>query len=514
MPRTSTILAVGLFLLTVPQITLHAQSDKEAASSPGKSIKREDLRFEDRSFDEWKRDLLTELSTKRRLKALTAMRSFAANGYAAEASAAVMEIIGTYEINRLGKGSDEEVGTIIDAADLVLRTAGEEAGPILQRALEGKQANRLHYALSLVERWPQDSDMSFAVAALFRLARDKDSDVSEQALAILGSRSQTKGVIEAFARLLKEGDRERVLDQLKGSNVDITPLVAQIETLSSDRDESIRARAIALLASQLKTKNVADAFLRLLQQGDRRLVLTILARTSTELQHVVPMMEKLAQHKDEEVRKTALTILGKNPLDQGAMPALLRLFKDGDESRRVAILDLFPEYSPQRENEPRDINAVYFEPKVTACAVPLYLLALQASESNVRLKALSRKALRLRNDDEVEKQLQPALAKLLMDPEESIRIRASRSLSERCDPSRKCSAIPELVGQVRGLSSPKEVRIRAINILNTIKADDKDVVAAIEKAAEDNNQEVQKAANAFKALRILRQDEERRKSED
>src|SRR5438477_9545634 len=82
-----------------------AQGDKDNLAAPGKAIKREQRRFDGRTFEQWQADLLTDLSVNRRVKALDALRAFAANGYAAEAATAVLEVMGAYDVE---KTSDEE----------------------------------------------------------------------------------------------------------------------------------------------------------------------------------------------------------------------------------------------------------------------------------------------------------------------------------------------------------------------------------------------------------------------
>src|SRR5258708_10775087 len=103
-----------------------------------------------------------------------------------------MEIMGAYEMDperRVDSEELREINTITEAADLVMHAAGEAAGPALLRALEEKQPNRRLYALDRFKFWPAGWEMSFAVAALSKLATDKDRDISDKALEILGSSS-------------------------------------------------------------------------------------------------------------------------------------------------------------------------------------------------------------------------------------------------------------------------------------------------------------------------------------
>src|SRR3954449_2965776 len=93
--------ALGLMLACVLFVSGSADGSDQPAEkskpvSPDDSIKREELRYDGKSFEQWRHSLLIDLKPERRVEALTALRAFAGKGYAAEAAEAAIAVMADY----------------------------------------------------------------------------------------------------------------------------------------------------------------------------------------------------------------------------------------------------------------------------------------------------------------------------------------------------------------------------------------------------------------------------------
>ncbi|HTU90752.1 MAG TPA: M56 family metallopeptidase [Gemmataceae bacterium] len=117
------------------------EKQEPAADKPAEpSIKRDDLRYGGKDFNQWRRDLLTELKGSIRVDGIRAFAAFGANGYGHEATQAILEIMRGYEMMP-SKQSDDDAA-VVKAGYHAVAKIGEAALPALARAVEGK--NRKH----------------------------------------------------------------------------------------------------------------------------------------------------------------------------------------------------------------------------------------------------------------------------------------------------------------------------------------------------------------------------------
>jgi beta-lactamase regulating signal transducer with metallopeptidase domain/HEAT repeat protein len=79
-----------------------------AAGSPGRGkVPLRSLRYDGKSFEEWRREWTTELKPERRAEAVTAFAAFGANGYGEEAAEAILEVMRQLEMSSDDAGFDE-----------------------------------------------------------------------------------------------------------------------------------------------------------------------------------------------------------------------------------------------------------------------------------------------------------------------------------------------------------------------------------------------------------------------
>ena len=78
---------------TLPELThrITEYARRRPAQSAGQA--KPTLRYDGKTFDEWRTAWQTELSTEKRLEAVQALAAFGANGYGKEAAEAIFEVV-------------------------------------------------------------------------------------------------------------------------------------------------------------------------------------------------------------------------------------------------------------------------------------------------------------------------------------------------------------------------------------------------------------------------------------
>src|SRR5262249_7059088 len=72
--------------------------DKPRAAPP--KIQKEELRYNGKTFDQWRKDLLTELKPEIRIDGIKAMREFGVNGYGEEAMQVILDIMRGFDVSK------------------------------------------------------------------------------------------------------------------------------------------------------------------------------------------------------------------------------------------------------------------------------------------------------------------------------------------------------------------------------------------------------------------------------
>jgi hypothetical protein len=242
-------------------------------------IKKERLRYDGKSFEQWRDELQTELKPSRRAEALKALEAFANKGYAAEAAAAALDAMGDYDhCYREG----QEWAEAAEAADRVFKAAGAAARPVLLRGLKAPNRNRRLYVL----RQLSFVEIPFPVVlpAVSALVPDKDADVRARALRYLIEHYPEKGVLPVLARSLKDGDpavKCTVLEQITRvvTELDDTLMELVLPALSA-KEEGVRVAAVDALGEFARrcyflcnegepARAKADRFLKVILHGPK-----------------------------------------------------------------------------------------------------------------------------------------------------------------------------------------------------------------------------------------------------
>ena len=184
--------------LTKPRPPVAAgPADRYSAPQPQPAIpgaaKQPTLRYDGKTFDQWRTAWQTELSTEKRLEAVKALAAFGANGYGKEAAETILELVGQYDWMVIGdnRGIVPLQNACVTAfgGSAVVGKEGVVAQHLPQQValpivLDAVKSDNRQVKLFL--RWVLTSfDDPRAIDALLELSRDSDSQVSFSAVNAL-----------------------------------------------------------------------------------------------------------------------------------------------------------------------------------------------------------------------------------------------------------------------------------------------------------------------------------------
>jgi hypothetical protein len=150
---------------SVPSVLLYRQERTEAGSQ---AVPREDsketktesqppaprppqakgfLRYGGKSFEDWRRIMMTDLKPETRIEAIKALSAFGANGYGKEAAEAIIQLMRGYEF----PGRDRDDQNVINAAESAFRKIGPEGASALIEELEHGKLNGRRFAIAALQ---------------------------------------------------------------------------------------------------------------------------------------------------------------------------------------------------------------------------------------------------------------------------------------------------------------------------------------------------------------------------
>jgi HEAT repeat protein len=236
----------------VPKINRDASHDGSKDFNPWRTelqINRDALRYGGKDFNRWRRELLTELRPDTRVEGLKALSAFGANGYAAEATKSVLEMMRGYDIEKMDRDDEKVVGAGLEA----LKKIGPAAVPELRKAMKGDNRHARDFAVAGLGQLGPDAKE--ALPDLMKMVRDKDPDLRMSALsAVVAIDRNTKGIVQALIPALYDPARRGLalssLIQLNlppANGPEAKELVPALIAALGDKDVNIRNGVVSLL---------------------------------------------------------------------------------------------------------------------------------------------------------------------------------------------------------------------------------------------------------------------------
>jgi HEAT repeat protein len=343
--------------------------------------KRAALRYDGKSFEQWRDYLLTELKPERRIEGLEAMRCFATKGYAREAAQVVMQLAKEFGAR---DGLEQKEVEVLTKAGEVLVKMGLAAVPPVAEALDdsGGEACR-EWAENLLRWWLyQGSERDLArseVKGLVRAVCARDAERRRSAVLLLGltpsaevdsimrealgNRAQRERFVSGLLAVLEEKEgrvnrrsevRHAAIEVLTNSGMHpkaglVLPVLTAALAHPDSELRAAAARSLALMGPSAKP--ATPALLRAVKDTEipvRLWAAVALDRIRGENRTAGPVLIEIAKGLQQEEQSDKWcklwSFLG-TPRAQAAVPALLQAFRELP-AERVSIARTFRDLGP------------------------------------------------------------------------------------------------------------------------------------------------------------------------
>ena len=307
-------------------------------------VKKESLRYDGKSFDQWRKEFQTELKPELRREALWAFGTFGANGYGAEVAEIIVQAMRAYDVRSID-GSAE--GRLKQAAiDVYVKLDQKVSVPVLVKELkEGSRRGQIFAAHVLGNLAVKGNT---AIPGLIDAVLHEHGDVAGQAsreFYRLGARGRV-----AVPRLV-----ETLRDKGKGRNIRLQAMQAlgslgsyakeAVPTLmeaTQDEDQRISFRAILVLTTiGSPPKDAVPRFIDIVSDKEsdlRSSAIYALGNIGPGASDAVPALIDVLGEKDSSLRWRTIEALGQiGPAAKDAVPALRQALPDADKKLRNQI---------------------------------------------------------------------------------------------------------------------------------------------------------------------------------
>jgi hypothetical protein len=322
------------------------------------------LRYDGRSFQQWKAELTTELMPERRAEAIRAFTAFAAHGYGKEATQAIVEVMRLYDVTTIRP--DKPIGRLKQAAidAFTPRTADrsdwdaidpDDAVPVLVDELDHGTTNGRLFACRVLELLGTEAKPALDSLAWVVLTHN-DARVRQSAsVALAHADDQGKSIASVIRHLALKCDG-RVL----GAMLRNVPFVAHersglayggagygYEATGYGYGE---AQPPSLLTE--KSKIVLQALVQALDAEDdsvRRAVLPAIAQFGHAANQAAPRLLKLFDQADQRQDQVyiggVLSVIGSQ--SEEVVPRLTKLYGQVEGPGRASVAQALGRFGPE-----------------------------------------------------------------------------------------------------------------------------------------------------------------------
>lgn len=184
------------------RIAVEEEEPVKKVKKTARGQKREELRYGGKDFNEWRTNLLTELKGSIRVDGMKAFAAFGANGYAQEATQAILDMIRGYNVANFEAAFEDDY-RVVEAAEKAIKRIGAETVPALTTAVKSDNRNVRRFAIQALAS--QGTDAVSAIPALLRAMKHKDSETRRRAMLAINSIDRlAKGYVDALAEAIND----------------------------------------------------------------------------------------------------------------------------------------------------------------------------------------------------------------------------------------------------------------------------------------------------------------------
>jgi hypothetical protein len=259
--------ALALLLIGVGSVPALADNPPTPAA-PGTEqlirfpkVSRESLRYDGKSFDEWRTEVLTELKPEKRVDGMKALVVMGRHGYATEATASILDMVKDFDI----ASHDTEVGdNLVGVGGMeAVQLIGTAAIPVLAEALSNNSRNIRHFAAKSL-KWIDSTediwkDATAAIPALKNVLADKDPLVREAAVHALSAIDPSaEGLLPLLLEALADPQSDVKCEALKGIALlgpnarAAVPKLVSVLPVEDDRTRSFALESLRSIKPDLK----------------------------------------------------------------------------------------------------------------------------------------------------------------------------------------------------------------------------------------------------------------------
>jgi HEAT repeat protein len=337
-------------------------------SQDGKpEVKREDLRYDGKSFDQWRDFLRTELKAERRIEGLHALSVFGAHGYAKEAAEVVLEAALKHVKleaqkrkkakvgGKSGKGVRSE-GEPSDDADVIARAArslgeiGQPAAALLVGALKHPDGAVRHFAAYTLfghfETLP-----AAAAPALAAALQDADPETRRYAVRALDSRFDAVPAVAVPALIRAVQDEDNTVSVL--AMMALPRADKGLAALRKAAQDDKLARGLAAALTRLLTTN-SD-----LPRAYTEPIAGLFGALGMGAREAVPALVGIVKGEEAGSRLGAVMALGEIAADaKSAVPALTAVFQNDTAGLRPYAAAALARYGAEAKETLRALDEV------------------------------------------------------------------------------------------------------------------------------------------------------------
>ncbi len=324
-----------------------------AAKSSATRLKREELRYGGKDFNEWRTGLLTELKGSIRVDGMKAFAAFGANGYGSEATQAILEMMRGYDTTNEEQKDDD--GAVVVAGYRAIQKIGAAAVPALTKAVKEENRNVRRFAIQSLGNL--ETDARSALPALLQAVKSNDAVTHRFAMeAAYRVDPHSKEVLAVLIETVKNeegGYRYRAILLIRGIGKKAHSAIPALLKALGDKDWDTRQLAVRTLTDVGAGKEAVPTVSRLLRDEDQNVrssAYQFLQALGPDAEEAVPALVAVVKETDGGFRSRAFVTLRKiGPAAKAAVPVLDELLKSENNEVRSEARETLKVIRPGRE---------------------------------------------------------------------------------------------------------------------------------------------------------------------